>query len=95
MADNQKNELFGLHDYFCTAVLHSYLELILIILPSTGDINLCFVDNKLDAIGVVVEGDFDPDADVVVVVEDKIKIKMKIKKSLFDLRRRRLDQLMI
>ncbi len=39
--------------------------------------------------------DVDPDADVVVVVEDKNKIKMKIKKSLFDLRRRRLDQLMI
>jgi hypothetical protein len=39
--------------------------------------------------------DVDPNADVVVVVEDKIKIKMKIKKSLFDLRRRRLDQLMI
>ncbi len=53
------------------------------------------MDNKLDAIGVVVEGDFDVDADVVVVVEDKNKIKMKIKKSLFDLRRRRLDQLMI
>ncbi len=41
------------------------------------------------------DADVDPDADVVVVVEDKIKIKTKVKKSLFDLRRRRLDQLMI
>jgi hypothetical protein len=53
------------------------------------------VDGNFDAIGVVVEGDFGVDADVVVVVEDKIKIKINVKKSLFDLRRRRLDQLMI
>ena len=53
------------------------------------------MDGNFDAIGVVVEGDFGVDADVVVVVEDKNKIKIKVKKSLFDLRRRRLDQLMI